>query len=388
MARKFPDLADGDEGLDAVQTGALEIIDEERSKIEQMMNDIAGVTTGEVIYWLHRAAEKNKSLHGTFIKRYPRDTPYIDIFEEARDKYGGGDFVLVAQKDGVLFKKAAFSTEKPIVVEKVTPPTPPDPFAGLAQSMEKALVIDRAANLMERGKPVEAPKGADPTVALLTTVLTGMMAQNTALLQGVMQQRKEPAGDSNALMEAIKLGSALAGGKVPLGEEEPGGIMDIIKSLGPYVPQIIASLTGRGSAPPAAQPANRQMTPANRTMIPGVPSVPLPAVVEVPQRPANPEDARAVVMRRIVDEIRFSLQLPPTPKIYDHIIDYIDAYMPEIIRQAEVIEGETFAAYVVTLDPAFTDHKQFFLDLHKHLLESMGEAELIEGIVKPDSKAG
>jgi hypothetical protein len=154
-----------------------------------------------------------------------------------------------------------------------------------------------------------------------------------------------------------------------------GGVMDLLKGLVPYVPQILAGLRGTPQAPPRqAMPPVPHPVPA--PVHPGVLVGPAAGTPGAPSLapPADPAEAgRALVMARIVEEIKFILTLPPTPKLYDHVINYIDSYMPDIIRQAEVIEAETFASYVVTLDPAFSEKKQFFLDLHKHLLDSMEE---------------
>jgi hypothetical protein len=359
--RTFADLTTEEEQMIAQQPGAEAAIDEEIDKYKRMMDDCAGVTDGEIVYWLHKANDKNKSLHATYLKRYPKDTPLSEIHDEARDKYGPGDYVLVAKKDDVMFRKLPFSTGVPIQPEKAVEIPKVDPFTALSGSIEKALVMDRAAAMMA-GKKED--KGVDPSITLLTTVLTGMMAQNTALLQGMMTQRNTPppAQDNTAMIEAVKLGVSVAGGKLPFEEGEGGGWVEILKGLAPYVPQLIAGLRG---APPVA--------PMRRAPVAPHPLPATPAAAGVITAAVPPTDPRALVMARIVEEIRFVLTLPPTPKLYDHVIDYIDAYMPEIIKQAEVIEAETFADYVVTLDPAFTERKQFFLDLHKHLLSSMEE---------------
>jgi hypothetical protein len=375
MARKAPTVADlvdelrGEEELNAVQTGSPEVIDAEKTQIEMMMDSIAGVTEGEVVFWLHRASDKNKMLHGNFLMRYPKETPLIDIVEQARDKYNGGDFILLAKKDGVLFRKAPFTTEKPIgpVVEMVKqPPAPEDPFDRLSKSMEKVLVMDRAATMMERGvKTQDVPKGADPTITLLTAMLTGMQQQNTELLKFMMAPKPESKGANETMLEAIRLGSALAGKELP-GEADAGGLVEMIKPLMPYIPQILAMLTGKG----APRPVPSTVVPRP---LPG--STPVPAVTAgVPSEgPPPPEDAQAVIMRRVMDEIRFSLTLPATPKLYEHVINYIDAYAPDLLQQAEIAPADMFVKYVVSLDPAFAGREAFFTELHQFYMASIAE---------------
>ena len=375
MAKKVTTVADlmGDdrtlEEIEAKQTGSEEVIDGELTKIEQMMNDIAGVKEGDVIYWLHRANEKNKTLHGNFLKRYPRDTPYIDIFEEARDSYNGGDFVLIAKKDGVLYKKAWFTVEKPAGKVVEIQKAPEDPFARLSNSIEKAMIIDRAASVMDgRKATVEIPKGVDPVVGIMTTMLTGMQAQNLEMLKLLMAKKEEPKGGNDALMDAIKLGVSISGGKVPF-EEGEGGIMELLKPLIPHIPAVLSMLTGKGPPRPVL---NR---PATSVPVPApVPASAPASVLEMPpQGSATPEDAQALVMRRIVDEVKFVMSLPPTPKLREHVIDYIDAYAPDILRQAEMTTAELFAGYVVTLDAAFAGQEAFFIDLHKQYMAGLQE---------------
>ena len=86
------------------------------------------------------------------------------------------------------------------------------------------------------------------------------------------------------------------------------------------------------------------------------------------------EDPQVVILRRVVEEIKFVLTLPVTPKLRDHVIDYIDAYMPDILRQAEAVPADMFAAYVVGLDLAFSGREAFFIDLHKQYMASVEES--------------
>jgi hypothetical protein len=378
MARKTTTVADlmGDgEPLQATQTGAEEEIDREMDKYTRMMNDCAGVTDGEIVFWLHRANEKNKALHATYLKRYPKETSFAEIFDEARDQYGAGDYVLLAKKDEVMFRKMAFSTEKPKEPEKVIVPPKEDPMDRLSVAMERLTVVDKVGRIINdaRDKP-----GTDPMVSVLTVMLTGMQQQNTEMLKIMMAQRQAPSpGGNESLLEAIKLGSALAGGKIPL-EEGEGGIMELLSGLKPYIPQIIGFFTQR-QGQPVRPPMNRPGMVVPRPM---PANTALPATPLVPETPPGPEDVRAMVMRRIVDEIKFVLTLPATPKLREHAIDYIEAYMPDILRQAEAAPADMFAAYVVTLDPAFVGQEAFFKDLHRQYMSSLdqeGPDELMDG---------
>jgi hypothetical protein len=83
------------------------------------------------------------------------------------------------------------------------------------------------------------------------------------------------------------------------------------------------------------------------------------------------EDANTVILRRVVDEIKFVLTLPVTPKSREHVINYIESYMPDILKQAEAAPADLFAAYVVTLDPAFAGYENFFMDLHRQYMASL-----------------
>jgi hypothetical protein len=371
MARKAATVADlmGDgEPLQATQTGAEEELDREMDKYTRMMNDCAGVTDGEIVFWLHRANEKNKSLHATYLKRYPKETSFAEIFDEARDQYGAGDYVLLAKKDEVMFRKMAFSTEKPKEPEKVIVPPKEDPMDRLSVAMERLTVVDKVGRIINdaRDKP-----GTDPMVGVLTVMLTGMQQQNTEMLKIMMTQRQAaPQGGNEALLEAIKLGSALAGGKV-LPEEGEGGIVELLSGLKPYIPQIIGFFTQRQPQVPMGRPLiNRPGMVVPKPLPPNV-APPVPAAV--PPAPSTPEDAQAVVMRRIVEEIKFVLTLPVTPKSREHVINYIDAYMPDILKQAEVAPADMFAAYAVTLDPAFAGQESFFMDLHRQYIGLLEE---------------
>lgn len=385
MARKVaPTVAElvddlrGSEELNAVQTGAPEVIDNEKTQIELMMDSIAGVTEGEVVFWLHRASDKNKMLHGSFLMRYPKETPLIDIVEQARDKYNGGDFVLLAKKDGVLFRKAAFTCEKPmgpvIPMEKASPVVE-DPFARLSNSIEKAMIIDRAASVMDRGpKDADKPKGADPVATMMMAMMTGMQQQNTELLKILMTPKAAEKGANETMLEAIRLGSALAGKELP-GDTEGGGLVEMLKPLIPMIPQLLQMLTGKAQP---ARPVARPGVPPVPRPLPGAP--PAPAVTAgVPPDVPPVEDAQAVIMRRVLDEIKFSLTLPASPKLYEHVINYIDAYAPDLLQQAEIAPADMFANYVVALDPAFAGREQFFLDLHKFYMSSILEEPEIPG---------
>jgi hypothetical protein len=277
---------------------------------------------------------------------------------------------LIAKKDGVLHKKASFTVEKPagVVVEVVKPPE--DPFARLSNSIEKAMIIDRAANIMgDKGKTVEVAKGADPAVTMMMSMITGMQLQNTELMKIMMTQRNEKPGGNDALIEAIKLGSALAGGKLPV-EEGEGGIMEMLKPLIPAIPQILAMLTGKGPRPPVL---TRPVTNVPPHPVPAPAPVSSEVLAEHVQVPPTPEEAKALVMGRIVDEVKFVLSLPVSPKLREHVIEYIESYAPDILRQAEVTTPELFAGYVVTLDPAFAGKEQFFIDLHKQYISGLEE---------------
>lgn len=355
------------ERLDAVQPGSAEIIDVEKNQIELMMDSIAGVTDGEVVYWLHRASEKNKMLHGNFLMRYPKETPLIDIVEQARDKYHGGDFVLLAKKDGVLFRKAAFTCERAAEPEVRMEKAPEDPFNRLSSSLEKALIIDRTSNLMRRvDRGDNDGKSSDPMIALMTIMMNGMRDQNTMLQKMLLERREAPEKtESSSLLEAIKLGSALSGGKLPI-EEGEGGLVESLKSLVPYIPQVLSLLTGRKGAPPPGAAVGPKPLP-----LPAHPSAAAPTA-ETPTSPAPPvQDARAVIMARVLDEIKFVLSLSPSPKAYEHVVEYIETYAPDILQQAELTTPELFSAYVVTLDPSFIGREDFFIALHKHYMAGL-----------------
>jgi hypothetical protein len=369
--------------LQATQTGAPEAIEEEMDKYTRMMNDCAGVTDGEIIFWLHRANEKNKSLHASFLKRYPKETSFSEIFEEARDAYGAGDFVLVAKKDEVMFRKMSFSCEKPKEGEKPAPEVKVDPLEKLSVAMERLAVVDKVSRIINDSREKPATPGVDPTIQVMLTMLQGMQAQNTALLQGILSQRREAApGGNESLLEAIKLGSALAGGKIPL-EEGEGGLVELLKPLIPHIPAVIAMLTGKGPQP---QPPIVRGPVQPRPLPPhaagsSAAGVPLPGPVP-PVAVAVTEDPQALVMRRIVDEVKFVLTLPATPKLREHVINYIDSYNPDILRQADVVPADMFAAYVVSLDPAFAGQEAFFIDLHKQYMAGMDETP------EPDPESG
>lgn len=368
-----PGFIEDPDAVIAVQTGEEQEIDAEQDKYERMMNDIAGATEGEIVLWLHRASEKNKALHGSFLKRYPKETKFIEIFEDARDNYNGGDFVLIAKKDDVMFRKAAFTCERVIAPEKKVEKPPVDPFAQLGAAMEKALVVDRANQMLNPQSPA---KGVDPVFTLMMTMMQGMNDQNKILMEAMVNNRRESGGDNSALIEAIKLGSALSGGKLPI-EEGEGTIGEILKQLAPVLPQLIAGLLGRvpASSPRPAPPRGSVPIPAPAA----VPAAAVPPSLAAPAAPAVPEDARALVLRRIVEEVRFTLKLPMTPKLREHVINYIDAYMPDILQQAESTTAELFAAYAVTLDPEFAGKEQFFIDLHKQYMTGLEPGEVEPG---------
>jgi hypothetical protein len=212
-------------------------------------------------------------------------------------------------------------------------------------------------------------------VGVLTVMLTGMQQQNLEMLKIMMTQRQAaPQGGNEALLEAIKLGSALAGGKVPL-EEGEGGIMELLSGLKPYIPQIVSLITGFFTQRQPQVPMVRPLINRPGMVVPKPlpPNVVPPVPEAVPSAPPTPEDAQAVVMRRIVEEIKFVLTLPVTPKSREHVINYIDAYMPDILKQAEAAPADMFAAYVVTLDPAFAGHESFFMDLHRQYIGLLEE---------------
>lgn len=379
MARKTTDPFEEEGSLLATQTGSEEEIDKEMDKYTRMMNDCAGVTDGEIVFWLHRANEKNKSLHATYLKRYPKETSFAEIFDEARDQYGAGDYVLLAKKDEVMFRKMSFSTGLPKEPEKVIVEQKADPMDKLAIAMERLTVVDKISRIINDARDKPAIPGVDPMVSVLTVMLTGMQQQNTEMLKIMMQQRAAPAvGGNDALMEAIKLGSALAGGKLPM-EEGEGGILGLLGELKPFIPQIIAAFAKPGQARPVlTRPGVVVPKPMPAPAPPGILNpLPSPEVSTVP----TVEDVNALLMRRIVEEIKFILTLPMTPKLREHVIEYIESYKPDILQQAEVVNADAFAAYVVTLDPAFAGHESFFIDLHKQYMAGM--EDLQPAVIQP-----
>jgi len=341
--------------------------DAEQEAIERFLDDLAGIEEGEISLWLYRAGDKtrNKTFQGPFLKRYSKDVDVAVILEEARDIYGGGDFVLVAKKEGVIFRRVSFSCEAPPKPKEESV----DAMAKLSDAVEKLAVVDKVGRIIKEAREEkDSGRGNNQSIDILLTMLRGVQEQNNLLLQAIIERKSEPLD----VVELIKLGSSLAEGRVP-GEQGGDTWEKIIGALTPVLPAIIGGLASRphplpGVSAPTIPPA---VPPA------GLPGPGAPSLTKAGSG-GNGVPTTDEVAARILDEIRFVLRLPVSERLLDHVIDFIDAYAPGLLTSYHGMTEDQFVSYAGTLDPGFAARADFFKSLYgrlKNRLEAESEPE-------------
>lgn len=369
------------------ETG-VEVEDEAVEAARELIQNVKGLSDKSAKFYLYRSDPKRKMFQGAYLAVYPLDIDLDVVYQDAQRAFGGGYFMLVARDAKRMLGRAQFEVEKVNQPGEVEEPKKneglnvDDALGRLVAITEKRTLLDAAGALTGGKKEGRDEGGMVAAMAQMFAASMKAQQESTALMFKILMDRGAPreVGSTDTIMEAIKLGSHLAGGKLPI-EESEEGLGGIIRGLAPVIAPIIHRLMGAVPQPPATlapapRPGAHVPPPPPSPALPGAPE-PVPVPVSAPA-----EDIRSIVMRRITDEIAFTLRLPATPRLYGHIIDYIDAYAPDLLLMAQNYNADEFVAYVVGLDPRFTGREEWFRGLYAYLMEEV----TAEGATDPGGK--
>lgn len=372
-----PLIAGAEEGLLSPEGESPEEIED---RVVAQMRELS--TSGEenIEYWLYRANEKNKVQKGSFIKRYTPETPPATILEEARDGYGGGNFILVARIGGRIRWSSPISVDSVPMgkgKDEKTAQAVNDPFEVLALSMNRAMSLSEARKLVALNNEAENAKGRNSEngmILLFSTLMDGMQKQSAAMMSAFAQlasaQRTAaaPPVGMESLLSAIKIGAELSGGKVPGADEEEG----LIGLLKPMLPQLVPILLKAfGTATPAVAPGARALPAHTGAAVSPKPPPPPGAAEGAAAAPAAavPEPMAQRRYELVVAEIAYALSFPALswPELFPGLGDYIDGKFPGSLEDLKKKTDEEVAVYIKSLYPAFAERLDFFLAFRDYL---------------------
>jgi hypothetical protein len=67
------------------------------------------------------------------------------------------------------------------------------------------------------------------------------------------------------------------------------------------------------------------------------------------------------------------LTLPETEKLYGHLIDYTENYMPGSIDEMFAQTEDAYVTFIMQFDSTFKERESFFRNLYKYALKEYGE---------------
>ncbi len=344
---------ESEEVLDPESLNQLALAEEEE-RISLFMSQLKGAEGEDLKLLLHRSHIKNPAIFGAYIKQYPKETEFIDIQEEARDKYGGGNFVLLLKRGNRIVTKTHFSTVEP---EKENIPDKPkelnmaEVMGKLTQSVESGVILQRAQELLN-------PKSSTENKDGMTAIILAMMQQQTQMFTLLMQKKEIPQEPKMDVVEILKIGMNMALGKSPDAEEDNsilGMLKPILPDLVKIIPSILATRGTGGSVPVNAVRPNLPVRPA----IAPAPAVP---IVEFP--PALPPG-----FVRIVEEVKYYINSDVTEPIVIHLMDYMDNHMPGSVDELLSYPEEQYLGYVLNMNQEFKDKTEWFKKFRDFALE-------------------
>lgn len=335
--------------------------DEGGDKIHSILESMGGRKKDELVLYLYRAHEKNPTRPHAFLKTYPPEGLDREmILQDIQESYGGGNYILqtMDRATNKVEMRICVTIEETRGAKRGQPdtvvPTVDHSMNRLSSMIEKRVVLDKLESMAE---------GKGGETAMLAVVLKGMMENNALLLQMVMDRPREstPArsGTLSELMEAVKLGKMLSEGKLP----DEGTLTDkLIEAL----PAFLDALAQRGQA--------RGVMPAPAAPLHVHPGPQLPPGATPPPPPPAPSPAH-IGMERIMNEINFCLNQVENGKLYDHLINYIENYMPGSIDEVLGQTEDAFLAFVYSLNPEYKAREPFFRNLYKYVHTNFSEPE-------------
>jgi hypothetical protein len=238
--------------------------------------------------------------------------------------------------------------------------------------MNRTMALSEARKLVELNKPENRSTDSGMN-ALLGTLITNMQQQNTALLTALAnlaQGRKEsaaPAGSLESVVEAIRLGANLAGGKIP-GEDAEDGLIGLLKPLLPQILPLLSKLVSPAGGP--AVPPKGALPPAK---VP--PPPPPPAAPSQPAENVDPLIQRKYML--VLEELRDAVALPPVAwgDVFDYLAEYIDRKFPGSIEDMMGKTDEELKKHIEMLYPEFASRTDFFIAFRDHIKQNQGREE-------------
>ena len=327
---------------------------EEHSKIVEMLSAFRG-TDSEAQAYLYRIDNTRGKMRGRFLSVYPVDVSIDVIYDDAQRKWKGGDFSLVIRDGSGMRRRQNFSVE-PLptdgtVVEVDNGENMGKRLDRMIEVAEKTTLLDRASRMMNPPAP-ERNVGMDQNTMMFLEMFRESQKTNALLMQTIMSGQSKQSTPASDMIELIRLGADLKEGRLP-GSDDDDSMSGM---LGKFAPVIAAVLGGaQTQAQPQPQPTRAALPPAQ------------PILAQTPKPQPTTEE---VITRRVVDEIvfmsSFPLEADETKRNdrLDHVLNYIEAYTPDILRQAAGIDATTFLSMIQPLHPALSDRGEFLTALH------------------------
>lgn len=333
----------------------------EADRVHDLLTSIAGEQGRGLILYCFRAAEKNKSRPNEFLKIYPTDIVEPDLLMDLQENFGEGNYVFLSKyPNGQIHKKGLVSVG---ASKEHKPPSSPPPAGAiqydkhlerLTATAEKRLVLDKLEQIAE-GKD---RAGGSEATSIMALVMKMTMETNNTLMRILLERDKQPVPKTpvSEMMDIFKMGLNMGQGK-PLDDSEESLTDSVLKAL----PSIVEMLKG-------SQAARRPVAPGR-----GLPPPPPPAPAV--SGPAPPEAIGATAMGRIIGEIAFCLEQPETSRIYSHIAEYTENYLPGSIDEILAQSEDEYVSFVLKLHPAFPSRESFFRNLYRFVKAEYGEPE-------------
>ena len=176
------------------------------------------------------------------------------------------------------------------------------------------------------------------------------------LLLPMLMQKKEERSTFTDLRDMAKFLQDYKDGKI-----DEGGETSLTDAIVRSLPDLAAAFARRGGPPVSPVPPG--------AAVPKLPAPPPPGGPSAP--PGNaPPNPMAVSFNRVLEEIRFCLTRTETEQVYEHLLNYVENYMPGSIEEMVNQSEDAYVAWVMQFDPSFPARESFFRNVHKYALKT------------------
>lgn len=233
----------------AVDEGAGDI--EGDAEFTGLLGELAGDSDAQVR--VYRQPGNGKQSQVFLFSCAPDDYDLGELLTKLKEEYGGGDFCIWIKRGNAVVTKRKVSVEAPVSKKDTTSQTPPN------QAIETALVsaIQRLGEQQERSmqmmlSAVSALQPKTDMVSMQGQMLDNMIRMREAL-QPVQQPMLPPAPARDILsdIEQLLKVKAMLGSDSPPSGENPGVLLEMVKSVLPTLGALAAQYAQRVQAEPA-----------------------------------------------------------------------------------------------------------------------------------------